>query len=325
MGEKNKKVLFLRFSSLGDVILANFYALKIKEKNPAWQLTWIVDSMYKEIVISQPWVDDVIIWDRKKDGNKGFIKAIKEVRSRGFDILIDMHNTDRSSFFSFFSNIPQRFTDRYRIPFAHNVHSLDSLFDNTDNISDCPKYLYAPPATDRIRRLLLDATHKPVITAAIGASYEKKRWPVNNWIDFCRMAVASGYYINITGDGPEEEDNAHVIATSVGDKRLNNLAGELSVAELVQVIDKSQIVISGDTGAVHIARALGKETIVMFGPSSINNVSYVDSLKNVFYCNCENKGCHNFKCSMPCMETISPVMIYDRLEVLNKNIREDSV
>ena len=106
---KNKKVLFLKFSSLGDVIISNYYAKEIKRKHPDWHLTWLVDSLYKDIVKYQPWVDDLMTWDRQKEGNKGFIKTIKDVRSRGFDILIDMHNTDRSSFFSFFSHIPQRF------------------------------------------------------------------------------------------------------------------------------------------------------------------------------------------------------------------------
>ena len=81
----------------------------------------------------------------------------------------------------------------------------------------------------------------------------------------------------------------------------------------MQVIDNSCVTVSGDTGAIHIARALGKKTIAMFGPSSINDVLYVESLKNVFYCDCPDKGCHNFECSKPCMDTISPIAVYDCL------------
>ena len=99
---KNKKVLFLKFSSLGDVIISNYYAKKIKYKHPDWHMVWLVDSMYRDIVKSQPWIDDVMTWNRQKEGNRGFVKAIMEVRSKGFDVLIDMHNTDRSSIFSFF-------------------------------------------------------------------------------------------------------------------------------------------------------------------------------------------------------------------------------
>ena len=313
---KNKKVLFLKFSSLGDVIISNYYAKKIKYKHPDWHMVWLVDSMYRDIVKSQPWIDDVMTWNRQKEGNRGFVKAIMEVRSKGFDVLIDMHNTDRSSIFSFFSNVSQRFSDRYRLPLAHTVHSFDSLYDNTDEISACPKYLYAPPIADRIKSMLYQQNDEMIITAAIGASYEKKRWPVKNWIVFCKTAAISGYSLYLTGNGPEEEKNARIIADSVGNNNLKNLVGKLSITELVQVIDNSCVTVSGDTGAIHIARALGKKTIAMFGPSSISDVSYVESLKNVFYCDCPDKGCHNFECSKPCMDTISPIDVYDCLSNL---------
>ena len=76
MGYENKKVLIVRFSSLGDVIIANYSVKKIKEKNPHWHITWLVDSMYRDIVKSQPWIDDVMTWNRQKEGNRGFVKAI---------------------------------------------------------------------------------------------------------------------------------------------------------------------------------------------------------------------------------------------------------
>lgn len=321
MENKTSKVLFLRFSSLGDVMLSNFYAMKIKQMHPGWHLTWLVDSMYKELVKSQPWVDEVMTWDRQNEGNKGFIRTIREVRSRGFDILIDMHNTDRSSFFSFFSKIPERYAGRYRLPLAHKFHSFEGLYDKAEKISDCERYLCAPETTARIRNMLFDPDDRPVLTAAIGASYEKKRWPVGNWIEFCIMAVTSGHQIYLTGNGPEEEKNAVLIAESVRDSSLKNLAGKLSIPELVQVIDNSSLTVSGDTGALHIARALGKDTIAMFGPSSIKNVSYVEGLKNVFYCDCPDKGCHDYECVRPCMETISPALVYDRLASIGKSVK----
>ncbi len=164
--------------------------------------------------------------------------------------------------------------------------------------------------------MLYQQNDEMIITAAIGASYEKKRWPVKNWIVFCKTAAISGYSLYLTGNGPEEEKNARIIADSVGNNNLKNLVGKLSITELVQVIDNSCVTVSGDTGAIHIARALGKKTIAMFGPSSISDVSYVESLKNVFYCDCPDKGCHNFECSKPCMDTISPIDVYDCLSNL---------
>ena len=80
--DKIQKVLFLRFSSLGDIIIANYTAMRIKEKHPEFNLTWIADSLYADIVRAQPWVDDVIEWNRKNTGNRGFYEILhKSVRT----------------------------------------------------------------------------------------------------------------------------------------------------------------------------------------------------------------------------------------------------
>lgn len=313
MREISKKVLFLRFSSLGDVILSNFYLMKIKQTHPDWHLTWLVDSMYGDMVRSQPWVDDVIVWDRQNEGNMGFVRTIERVRSGRFDVLVDMHNTDRSSFFSLFSNIPIRYTDRYRLPLAHNKHSFEGLFDITTDIAQAKKYLFSPPITERVRKLLPSSEGAPMVVLAIGASYLKKRWPIKNWTQFCRMATGSGHCLLLTGNGQDEEKDADTIIRGVGHPLLINLVGKLSLNELIQVVDSGDITISCDTGTLHMARALGKDTIAMFGPSTLKDTSYFESLKNVFYCNCPDRGCHDFKCEKPCMETISPVAIHDRL------------
>lgn len=77
--EKGKKV-FLRFSSLGDVIFANYSAMRIKEKHTEFHLTRLTDSMYAGIVRAQPWVDEVMEWDRRSTGNSGYIEILKKAR-----------------------------------------------------------------------------------------------------------------------------------------------------------------------------------------------------------------------------------------------------
>lgn len=116
-----QNVLFLRFSSLGDVIFANYTAMRIKEKNPDFRLTWLVDSFYADIVRTQPWVDDVMVWDRKRTKNRGFLEILRQVRRRRFDILVDMHTSDRTSLFLFFAayrygtDVRRDFLSRIRI------------------------------------------------------------------------------------------------------------------------------------------------------------------------------------------------------------------
>jgi len=306
MGQINKKILILRFSSLGDVIMANFSVMKIKKKHPDWEITWLVDSYYGSIVKPQPWVDEVIEWNRKKDGNTGFLKVLHDVRRRHFDILIDFHNSDRSSFFSLFSGVPLRYRSRRRFPLTHNRDSFNGLWDPGMTVNACRNYLSPPETSDRIRGIIGKKTGSRSLSLAIGASYEKKRWPVSCWTKFCAIAAEAGFVMYLLGDGEDEINNAKEISSTLGSQRVVNLVGQLSMPELIQVINETDATVSGDTGPVHIARALGKPLVAMFGPSAVSNRNYVESLGNVFYCSCPKQGCLDFSCSKPCMETIPP-------------------
>ena len=114
-------------------------------------MVWLVDSMYRDIVKSQPWIDDVMTWNRQKEGKERICKSDNGSSFKGFDVLIDMHNTDRSSIFFFFK-CSSRFSDRYRLPLALPF-LFDSLYDNTDEIL-LSEYLYAPPIADRIKHVV---------------------------------------------------------------------------------------------------------------------------------------------------------------------------
>ena len=176
MSGERKKVLFLRFSSLGDIIFANYSAMRIKEKHLEFHLTWMTDSMYAGIVRAQPWVDDVIEWDRKNTGNRGYREILKKIRRMGFDILIDMHGSDRSSLFSLFSGIKTRYCVIHRFPFTHTNFDFSDLLDKSLEMCGCPSYLCPPPAPDEWPELCGREGKK--LGLAIGASAAVKRWPV---------------------------------------------------------------------------------------------------------------------------------------------------
>lgn len=300
------KTLFLRFSSLGDVIIANYTAMKIKEAHPDWHLTWMVDSIYLDIVKAQPWVDEAIAWDRRRDGNHGFIEIIKQVRCDRYDILIDMHGTDRSSLFSLCSGIPIRYCSERRFPFTHTTHNSASFWDVSQKLADCSKYLCVPVPVIQKNWIPQDMLNGKLLMLAIGASFSKKRWPVANWVEFCKLATNHDYKLCLLGSGSDEVAMADAISSSIPENSYINLVGKLSLLELVQVIDCADLMISGDTGSLHIARALGKPVVAMFGPTTIDDKAYIRSLKNIFTCDCPKYGCELFTCDKPCMETIAP-------------------
>ena len=308
MTDKGKKVLFLRFSSLGDIIFANYSAMRIKEKHPEFHLTWMTDSIYAGIVCAQPWVDDVIEWDRKNTGTRGYREILKKVRSMGFDMLIDMHGSDRSSLFSLFSGIKMRYCVIHRFPFTHTNFDFSDLMDTSLEMCDCPSYL-CPPIAGGGWQINENSSKK--LGLAIGASASVKRWPVQRWIEFCGLASDAGYDMYLMGSGEDEKRAALEICEGTKSQRIADMVGGTSIEDSITLISRMDAVISGDTGLMHIARALGKPVAGLFGPNFPGaGTRYMDSLGACFFCACPDKGCEKLECSRQCLEDISAAEVF---------------
>ncbi len=314
MTEKSKKVLFLRFSSLGDIIFANYSAMRIKEKHPEFHLTWMTDSMYAGIVRAQPWVDDVIEWYRKNTGNRGYREILKKVRRMDFDILVDMHGSDRSSLFSLFSGIKKRYCVTHRFPFTHTDFDLSELMDTSLEMCDCPSYLCPPASGDGWQ---LNKSGRKKLGLAIGASAAVKRWPVRRWIEFCQFASDAGYDMYLMGSGEDEARAAREICDGAASPRVTDMVGRTSIEGSITLASMMDAVVSGDTGLMHIARALGKPVAGLFGPNFPGaGTRYTDNLGACFFCACPDKGCEKLECSRQCLEDISAVEVFAAVERL---------
>lgn len=301
---EDKKVLFLRFSSLGDIIFANYYAMRIKEKHPEFHLTWVTDVLYADIVRAQPWVDAVMEWDRKNTGNRGYLELLRKVRRMGFDILVDMHGSDRSSLFSLFSGIKKRYSVFHRFPFTHTDFDFSGLMDTSLDIGCCRRYLYPPKAG--VEAFISHDAARPCIGLAIGASAAVKRWPVSRWIEFCRFASDDMYYTYLIGSGEDEARMAEEITSTVASSYVINLVGRTSVLESIALVEKMYAIVSGDTGLMHIARALGVPVVGLFGPNfpGVESKCYIESLGAHYVCKCPDAGCEKLECSRQCLEDI---------------------
>ncbi|MDO4988834.1 MAG: glycosyltransferase family 9 protein [Synergistes sp.] len=305
----SKTVLFLRLSSLGDVILANRLAMRVKEKHPDWHLTWFTEKTYEDIVASQTWVDAVIAWDRKNGGTREYIEHIIDIRKRKFDILLDVHTSDRSSFFAMLSGIPVRYGFKFHYPFAHTTYNFTPFIGDDRNFDNMEKYLCTPNVS--LENILPHFNRGTKILAlSIGASYEKKQWGAVRWSEFCRLAAEEGIGMILLGQGRSEEECAAEIAKNTASPLLSNLVGKLNMKQLIKIIDLCDMTVSGDTGSLHIARALGKPVAAMFGPTTLA-MDYTASLKNVFRTTCPDSGCGHYDCKKPCMETIQAKDVFD--------------
>jgi ADP-heptose:LPS heptosyltransferase len=125
---------------------------------------------------------------------------------------------------------------------------------------------------------------EPWLILHAGVSEEKRRYPASEYIKACGLLIRQGYKILLTGSG-SERGYIDEIAWQLGDSA-TNVAGELSVAELISLIAAAPVLISNNTGPVHIAAAVGTPVVVLYAMTNpqhtpwrvANRVLYFDVL-----------------------------------------------
>lgn len=261
--EEGDRLLFIRFSSLGDVLLALKKAKALKTRFPGLHLTWLTQAQYEGILRMQPYVDDVFPWDIGR-GRLTVFQLISRARQANFRFLYSVHYNDRSALVSAFSGIPVRigfhknlqFTYDYSLAKARQAWELDEILQEEVPLQ----------VSEKQRGKLFEKM--PVkegrfLFCAIGASKGFKRWPVQSWTVFIEEACRAGLTPVLVASGPEEEQMAGEIVSSCSQEMIN-LAGKLSLEEVCALAASSELAIGGDTGPVHLARMTGIPCIGLF-------------------------------------------------------------
>ncbi len=218
---------------------------------------------------------------------RGFRQASRQVAEGSFDSGLLLTNSFGSALLFYLSRIPERWgyasdgrslllTKTVRQPKSdlprHHVHYYLDLLDGIGVAAHSPELkLNLPPedlrkAADRLKRLGLDLS-RPVITLCPGASSgPAKRWPAER---FARAAAMlrerRGAEVLVIGS-PAETDIAEAVRTQMSG-HAHVLTGRTSLRELMGVLACSTLLISNDTGPLHLANALGVPVVGIFGPT----------------------------------------------------------
>jgi heptosyltransferase-1 len=260
-----ERLLFIRFSSLGDVLLSMRQAKALKDRFPFLEITWMAHSEYEPILRMQPYVDDVLPWDIRK-GRGTILSAIGKIRRSGFRWLYSVHRNDRSALVSAFSGIPFRIGGHKNLQFLYDF-SLKEVKKEWD-IKPVPeegKFLFVPEEKKVEILDMLGGKGRPVLFCAIGASKRFKRWPAWSWSVFLDEAVSMGLQPVLLGSGREEVDLAGEILLSCScNHEIVDMVDKLTLDQVCSLAAVSVMALGGDTGPVHMARLAGIPCIGLF-------------------------------------------------------------
>jgi lipopolysaccharide heptosyltransferase II len=149
-----------------------------------------------------------------------------------------------------------------------------------------------------------------------GARWLNKRWPVENFAETVRQLAAARPEFRFAILGGADDKEAGAAIAQVDPKRCLDLAGKISLPEMVEWIRLSELMISNDTGPMHVAAALGKPVIGIFGPTEPRRTGPCGQLQNVIRIELPCAPCLKSYCTyskpMECLRAIAPAAVLDR-------------
>ena len=263
-----QKILIIRFSSIGDIVLTSPVLRVIKTQKPDIKIHFLSKKAYAPVLENNPHIDHLVLLD------DDIQKTIKELRREKYDYIIDLHKNLRtfrikkalrvnaSSYEKL--NWEKWLLVKFSINNLPHVHIVQRYFDTVKKIRirDDGKGLeyYSGLETEKHIQGLPDDIAQQFAVIVIGGTYYTKQIPVSKIIELIHIISIP---IVLLG-GPEDEKTAKEVETT-SPKKIHNTVGKSTLNESAEIIRRSQFVISGDTGLMHIAAAYQKKIFSIWG------------------------------------------------------------
>ena len=263
------KILIVRFSSIGDIVLTTPIVRCLKEQLKGLELHYLTKQKFASVIENNPHIDKLITI---KDSTS---EVIKQLKAENYDYVIDLHHNIRTlklkwtlgkKSYSFNKlNLEKFLIVNFKINQLPKKHIVDRYFETTQafNIINDNKGLdYFIAEKDQVDiALALPSNFSNGYNAlVVGGSYYTKQIPLNKLIE---ISEKSSRPLVLMG-GKEDSPMAEKVQQVLKDK-VFNACGKFSINQSASVIQQSQKVITSDTGLMHIAAAYKKEVISLWG------------------------------------------------------------
>jgi len=337
------KILIIKPSSLGDIIHALPFLKAVKDRFPDASIDWVISKNLRGILEDNPLINELIVFDKDSwksiknipKTSRDISRLRKTLKSRNYDIVVDLQGLLRSGLMSLSTPSPLRvgFADaREGSRFMYNkkvavngiTHAVDKNLEIAKAIGAAAERAEFPLSIDdnsrsKVKKLLGDI--KEYIVILPSARWSSKRWPHEN---FAALISKLSIPCVIAGSGADREICLKIIKNITGtgqtikQPKVINLCGETSLKELAALIEGARAVVSNDSGPMHIAAALNRPVVALFGPTDPSKTGpygwqknqYLKVLRTGISCS----PCFKKRCKEPiCMTEISVEMVFDKL------------
>jgi len=268
-GQGGFKVLVIRFSSIGDIVLTTPVVRCIKQQLPNAEVHYLTKYGFREILQSNPYIDKLHLLE------DDIQHVITNLREENFDYIIDLHHNLRTlkikralkkvKAYSFNKlNIKKWLLTALKINLLPSVHIVDRYMETVKQlgvVNDRNGLDYFIPEKDIVPDKDIPASHSlGYIGIVIGAAHNTKKLPLHKLKELCLQIE---HPIILLG-GPEDRKAGDEIA-SADPIKIYNSCGKFRLNESADLVRRAKVIITHDTGLMHIAAAFKKPVISIWG------------------------------------------------------------
>jgi heptosyltransferase-1 len=285
-----EKILIIRLSAIGDVIMASPLIGAFKRSWPETRISWMVEDTSKPVLEANPDLDEVIIWPRNrwrellKDKRfwtliREIISFVRDLRKRGFSMTVDAQGLLKSGLWAYLSRAPERIGIGSREGSRHLMTRVVQRTGASDRISS--QYLLLAeaigldtgpftmemaltPEAEKYGVRFASSLPLPYVVLSPFTTRPQKHWLEERWTEIRdRITTDFGLSVVLLGGPGDRQTSLNILPEDSPDSI--NLTGKTNLQEAAAVIKNASLLIGVDTGLTHMGYALGVPTIALFG------------------------------------------------------------
>jgi heptosyltransferase-2 len=335
--ENIKRILILKWSALGDVIISSAIFEDVRNAFPNASLDLQTSNAYENLFANDPRFEKVLTVDPKgrDKGFSGLWRLLRQVRQESYDLVIDLQSNDRSrmflsllrlfsgghiSFVGLHDYFPYHAAPGKDAPagFVRQQMALASAGIDAETKNPC---LHIPKShEDSVQKLLrqygLQGSGYIVFLPGSNPDGKLKRWGAHRYASLADALHNKAMGPAVLVGGPDDKEECEAIVDQVENQQsVINLCCQTKILDIVPLVEKAGFVVGSDTGPAHVASAAGCPMLIICGPTDPKRVKPAGDHVEAIQADIDCKNCYKKECDHhSCMKAITVEMILERIE-----------
>jgi len=332
------KILVVAPNWIGDTLLAQPLLVRLRDRLPDVEIDALAPSWTAPVLRRMPEINEVI----EAPFGHGELKLSARrrlglaLRSRGYSEAIVLPNSFKSALIPFFAGIPRRagFVGELRYGLLNVVHKLDAarlplMAERYAQLAEKPGEQVGLPLPGV--RLRIDDANRVATLERLGLSREKpfaafcpgaeygpaKRWPARHFAELARRLAAKGRAVWLFGSDNDKAIGEEVVRLSDG--AAIDLCGKTDLAGAIDLLSLAEVVVSNDSGLMHVAAGVGRPIVALYGSSSPEHTPPLSLRMRLVRTGIECSPCYARECPLghfKCMNEMTPERVLREIQAV---------